>query len=386
MATVFARMAAFRARYPRKLVGAAVILVITVLLAVYNQRMAMGHWSYRSEFDITVKGQSDCYLPEMCYYTLKERNMWKRVQCNADWYWYKRCQGNRDGLESPKGLNQTEGKLSSPSKDSSKSPKFMNKTWSAVSEVPWSYPLGFVSELFESFAHGINSLLADIGEKSSDAVSYFETLASATATVFFATGQKSLDWIKHIQSLVTKDFGLLVSFLLERLFYGAEVIIGWPRRLSDHIRKSITSQAILEQLSEGIAYPDSPKLVSGVFFKAGYAWGKYTSLSTYLLPAKSVLRQVREISEAMLKSVSEGLYYIVLHERMPKSWFKYGDSWRTSFDHILQKGQRSIYQILEMFTLETARSSVTGLAERETWEVLLPVLEWLFQGIGEMFS
>ncbi len=114
MATVFARMAAFRARYPRKLVGAAVILVITVLLAVYNQRMAMGHWSYRSEFDITVKGQSDCYLPEMCYYTLKERNMWKRVQCNADWYWYKRCQGNRDGLESPKGLNQTEGKLSSP--------------------------------------------------------------------------------------------------------------------------------------------------------------------------------------------------------------------------------------------------------------------------------
>lgn len=96
MATLITKMSAFRDRHPRKLIIAAMMLITLFIALLFNQRMIIGWWYYRSEYNKITEGYD--YLAETCYHTLREPNMWKRVQNNADWYWYQRCRGHRDSL------------------------------------------------------------------------------------------------------------------------------------------------------------------------------------------------------------------------------------------------------------------------------------------------
>lgn len=96
MARLIAKVSAFRDRHPRKLIIGAMTLTTLFIALLFNQRRIMGWWYYHIEYNKITAGYD--FLGEKCYHTLREPNMWKRVQNNADWYWYQTCRGHRDGL------------------------------------------------------------------------------------------------------------------------------------------------------------------------------------------------------------------------------------------------------------------------------------------------
>jgi hypothetical protein len=76
------------------IIWSTAIFFIVVLL--YNTRLIGGWYHYYSEYLLAIRGLSE--IQDKCVYILQERNLWKRVFQNKDWYFRMRCEGNLDGL------------------------------------------------------------------------------------------------------------------------------------------------------------------------------------------------------------------------------------------------------------------------------------------------
>jgi hypothetical protein len=80
---------------PSKVMKTIVILLSTIfLILLTNHRRIIGWLIYHAEYASTVKGEK--FLGDRCKYLLKEQNLWKRVEYNADWFVRTRCEAILD--------------------------------------------------------------------------------------------------------------------------------------------------------------------------------------------------------------------------------------------------------------------------------------------------
>ncbi|KAF8850110.1 hypothetical protein BDZ45DRAFT_809394 [Acephala macrosclerotiorum] len=407
MATLIAEVSAFRDRHPRKLIIIAMTLATLIIALLFNRRMVMGWWYYRSEYSKITEGYD--YLAEMCYHTLREPNMWKRVQNNADWYWYQRCRGHRDGL----GVVKTEWELPTFLDILASSSTSFHDVLSSVYGVTWTYPIWWVLELIQSSAYKISSWLSPV---------------------------------------------------LGMLFEVAQFIVSWPQALNDRLSSALVSAftATCEAISEGLFYIAFRERLSNLPFNIGYLWGKLTSYfisdittaipavsefpgvqATTVIPMPSQILEIpvitfipaitaipeavahfQDVVEPVVAALGEKAYdaavtivtlpakfsdflhdlivwlfevivgtisavidYILAHLSIPS--FTIGEAWFRlplipSFE--LSAFYETLIELREAITLEQIASFIPGLAESHTWAKVVPALEWLTQGIGQLCS
>jgi anthranilate phosphoribosyltransferase len=95
MATIVQKASKFVAT--RKTLITRTIATVLGLLFIFlvNHRRLIGYWHYDREFSKAANGIRS--LGSTCVNTLKERDLWRRVTTDGEWYFVKRCQGSRDG-------------------------------------------------------------------------------------------------------------------------------------------------------------------------------------------------------------------------------------------------------------------------------------------------
>jgi hypothetical protein len=86
-------MEALRAYRPSSAVKTITILIPTIfLILLINHRRIVGWLIYHAEYISAVKDEN--LIGDSCKYILKEQNLWKRTEYNADWFMRSRCDAN----------------------------------------------------------------------------------------------------------------------------------------------------------------------------------------------------------------------------------------------------------------------------------------------------
>jgi hypothetical protein len=86
-------MEALRAYRLNSAVKTITILIPTIfLILLINHRRIFGWLIYHAEYISAVKGEN--LISGSCKYILKEQNLWKRAEYNADWFMRSKCDAN----------------------------------------------------------------------------------------------------------------------------------------------------------------------------------------------------------------------------------------------------------------------------------------------------